>query len=397
MADLAKFDNAAAEAYLSLAEELGVDLTQSAVAESTSSLYTPYAAPEGVRATIDTHKTDIIKWNLPGESKEFPEQLFYRTPGGELVEFGPLNVVEGIIVDYSQRDQLDYYDGQKTNLLCSVIGFNYPDNPVKDLPKVAYGNKYTWVKNADGRSILDRTQPARVVENLGLVGQRGGKPTPCAECIRCGLSTEEYRDDKGEVRTAECQPRGKLHIVIFSVGKITKKRGVRGQEPTEQVEMRNVSDLCDEDGNPIGTSILLQVNMSRSFIQGRWNEDAAVSIVGIEGYFRNLERTYRGNNPQKNPLFNLTSVRLKQNQKAPIFQPHFEEKGMPTPEQIREAKSLWDKSVPARSAVSLAVEDFDRESIKSAVVVDVPPLRAGSDSKLPSYDADEEVLEQSPF
>lgn len=36
MANIEKFDNAAASAYLSLAEELGIDLTTSAVAESSS-------------------------------------------------------------------------------------------------------------------------------------------------------------------------------------------------------------------------------------------------------------------------------------------------------------------------------------------------------------------------
>lgn len=330
--------------------------------------------------------------------------MYYRTAGGELVEFGPLNLLQGIIVNYTQRDQLDYYDGEKTNLLCSVIGYGYPDNPVKDLPEIAYGNKYTWVKNAEGKSTLDRMQPAPVVESLGLVGQRGGKPTPCAECIRCGLSTEEYRDEKGEVRIAECQPRAKLHLVVFSVGKVIKKRGIRGQEPTDQVELRDVADLCDEDGKPFGTSLLIQINMSRSFIQGRYNEDDNISIVGMEGYFRNLERTYKNDRElrhRKHPLFNLTSVRLKKNQKAPIYQPHFEAMDFADENvmlnRIREAKELWSKSIPARTAVSLTVENFDRESIKSALVVEVPSLPdSTSASASASIDPDEDD-DLSPF
>lgn len=396
MSDLVKSNDAA---LLSLAEELGIDLTQSAVAESGSSLYTSYQAPEGVRALIDAHKTDTIRWNVPGETKEFSEQLYYQTSDGSLNEFGPLHTIRGIIVDYSQRDQLDYYDGQKTNLLCSVIGYGYPNDPKKDLPKVAYGNKYVWTKTPEGKNVLDRNQPAAVVERLGLVGQRGGKPTPCSECIFNGLSTEEYRDEKGEVRIAECQPRAKVHIVVYSVGKITKKRPVRGQDPVEQVEWRDIKDLVDEQGTPFTGPILVQVNLSRSFIQGRWNEDPNVSIVGMEGYFRNLDRNYKGANARKNPLFNWTTVRFKQNPKAPIFNPHFEEQGSPSTEEIREAKALWNSSVPVRTAVSLTVEDFNAASIKSASLVDVPSL--------PEYvtdDDDDDVIttvtvaaDQSPF
>lgn len=398
MSNLQKFDNSAAEQLLSLAEELGIDISDNANNYSnlnTGSLYTNYIQPEKVRTVIDMHKGDTIRWTVPGETKEFEEKLYYKTSDGQLVEWSDIKEVSGIVVDYSQRDQLAYFDGEKVQTLCSVIGYNYPSSPVKDLPKVPYGNKYQWdkkIENGSEKNFINHEKVNPIVEKLGLIGLRGGKPTPCSECIKCGMSTEERADENGNFKTYECEARGKLHIAVYNVTKITLRK-VKGGDPIEQKETKSVFDLYtmndDGEGTPLDGPFLLQFNMSKSAIQGRWNKDELISIVGFEGYVRNLERTYSGSNARKNPLFNTTGIRLKKNPKAPTYQTNFESFGMPDASTVREAVTLWKNCTPVRSLVSLQVEVLPPPPV-SKPIRSASPLESDS---LSSDSVDVEVID----
>lgn len=360
---LAKLDNGAADEFLNLAEELGISLSSEPTYETNNSLYTNYIQPEGVRTLIEMHKTDAFRWNVPGEKKEFVEELYYKSSDGQLQPWGDIKELGGIIVDYSQRDQLGYYDGEKQVNICQVIGYGLPNNPVKDLPKVPYGNKYNWAVVPKGeKARMDKESPNPIVEKLGLVGMRGNRPTSCAECIKCGMSTEEVTVlEKGEekLKTIECSPKGKLHLAVYEFTRISLRR-VKGGDPQEVKETKHVNELYtlneEGEGVPLDGPVLIQLNVAKSSIQGAYvKDDPAASSIGVEKYFTNLERTYKGANTRKNPLFNFTLVRLKKSPWANTYQTHFESTGMPSTEMIREANALWKSSVPVRSIVSMEI------------------------------------------
>ncbi len=364
MSNIQKFDNDAAQQLLDLAAELGVDISDTSSYDSgTNSQYTNYVQPAKVRTVIKPYGQKTISWTVPGE-KDLEEKLYYKTSDGQLVEWSEIKELGGIIVDYSQRDQLGYFDGEKTVTLCSVIGYGLPSNPVKDLPKTPYGNKYQWDKKKENgveKNFINHERPNAIVETLGLIGNRSGRPTSCAECIRSGMSTEERVNEKGELKTHECEARAKLHMAVYEFTKINLRK-TKGGEPQEVKETKHVSELytLDDDGEgvPLGGPVLLQFNMTKSSIQGRYNKDPEKSIVGYEGFVRNLEYTFKGVNARRKPMFNYTLLRMMQNPNAPTFQTHFELVGNPSIEDVREAATLWKVSTPVRTVTSLAIDNL---------------------------------------
>jgi hypothetical protein len=335
-----------ANAYLELAASLNIPLDDGhgELLEGESNSYTAFPVPEGVRKVVDAYKKDTIEWNIPGQTSEFKEK-FYRVIAGEQVEYGAPLEIGGIIVGYTQRDHLAHYDGENLNVECSVIGYKHPqDGLIKELPPIPYKNKYAWVDKK-----LDRMTPDPMVERLGLVGSR--KMT-CEECIRCGMSfkdVEVKNGDKIETKTIECEPRGQLLIAVSELTKINiKKSPVKGQEPIEERSSMSIYDLVDEDGNPFTKPLLVCLPMSKSFIRGAFKS----GIVGYADYIRNLEKNHK-NSPQKNVIFNFTTIRMRKAEGGVIFQPHFQSYGVPSTDDIKAAVNSYQK--PVRSAMPLAL------------------------------------------
>ena len=228
---------------LALAESLDIDLSQgnSDFFSGGQSKMTAYSKPKNIRTVYDSHKSDgVIKWtpvDFSGDPTTREEEyLFVADPGGgDPRDLGQVIEVRGLIVDYQQRDELRYYDGEKTNILCSVIGYENNGSVVKDLPRMPYGMKYNFEKDKSSNkwSVNDRS-PSKEVEKLGLVGYRGERPTSCAECIKCGMSTEVIPGigENGSDKKISCEARAKLFIAVFEVAvrkKVKSETKVKGK------------------------------------------------------------------------------------------------------------------------------------------------------------------------
>lgn len=332
----------AANQYLQLATELGIDLDGSNLLAASDDSYTGYPIPKGCRTLIDAFKKDSIEWNQVGQTTEFKEKV-YMSLAGELVEFGPINEIGGIVLGYWQRDQLGYYDGQNMNVTCSVVGYTHPvEGPIRDLPNVPYKNKYRW---GDDKKI-DRMSPDPIVSKLELVGSRGLR---CDECIKCGLSYQDVEVTEGgttKTKTVECEPRGKLLIAVSEVTKINlKKNPIKGGDPIEEKNSKSIYDLVDEDGKPFEAPLLVCVNMSKSFIRGG---KKGSGLVGYTDYVKNLSNY---GSVQSSPVYNFTTLRMKMVEGGKVYQPHFESHGIPPVEVIRAAFSVYQK--PVRTVAAL--------------------------------------------
>lgn len=361
--------------YLALAEEYGVDIEgHSQLVQSEASLYTKYQEPDKVRRVVDLHKTDTFKWTVPGEKSDYIEGLFYKTPDGSVVEFATIHELVGIVVNYQQRDELGYWDGEKSVKLCSVIGYTPRDKegnlltPVKTLPEVPYASKYNWDKSEDGTSFINHTSPHEKVGKLGLIGMRGGRPIRCEECIFNGMSHDKRIDASGEVKPFDCEAKGKLHLAVFEVSKfkLTPSK-VKGGEPTIEKTTKKISELCYESGEEIGNCLLIQVPMSKSSIQGKYVADNPDQCIdGYSRYVTNLGKIHKGNNALSHPLFNLTSLTLKKNPKSPTYQCHFSSLDKAPVDYIKEAKKVWAIEAPIQNVTSLSISGFHPPALKSA-------------------------------
>lgn len=324
------------EDLLKLAEDLGINLeSQSQLLES-GSAYTKYPIPDGVATVRDAYKTEQIEWNIPGQGPEFKE-AFYINLGGERIQFGPPQEIGGIIVGYFQKNQFAYYDGENFNSICSVTGYNDPERGlVKGLPNVPCKNIYSW--GADKK--IDRYTPDPMIIKQGLVGSRG---MSCEECIKGGMSFQEVElagaDGKTQTKMVECEPRGNLLMAVTEITKITKKPNpVKGGDPIEEKNSKSIFDLLDENGEPHTKPRLIVIPMSKSFIRGAYK----AGVNGYAGYVMDLEKRYR-NSPQRNPIFNFTTLRLVKPPEGRVYQPHFQSMGIPSTEEIKTALSLYER------------------------------------------------------
>lgn len=376
-----------------LAEELDIDLDNgmSDFFSGGESKMTSYSKPKAIRTVFDSHNSKgVIKWTPAGftgdPTAREEEYLFVSDEGGgEPRDLGNVVEVRGLIVDYQQRDELRYYDGEKTNILCSVIGYENNGAVVKDLPRVPYGMKHTFEKDkSSGKWSVNDRKPSAAVEKLGLVGYRGERPTSCAECIKCGMSTEIISGigENGADKKISCEARAKLYMAVFEVAikKNIKQESVKGKAtfvPT--VIVIPVSELLDINGEGIGDFFLLEVPMSKSSIQGKYvknaqgKKDEEATVEGYESFCRSL--TYQFKNPKdplRLPKFHYTKLSFRENPgKAPTFQADIRSLGSVTPEQFKAAKAEWEAQVPERTVETLDVEPVQRMQVDGTIDIAV--------------------------
>jgi len=364
---------------LALAADLGIemDTTLDQVYNSGPSKYTNYVRPAGIRSLYDAHALKgQLTWTSEGFSgkpdEREAEELFQLKDGvDEPLPIGAIIGLRGIVVNYQQRDELRYYDGEKTQVLCSTIGYTKAGEVIRDLPPVPYGNKHQFDKDANGKWFVNTEKPNKVVEALGLVGFRGERPTSCAECIKCGMSSEVIPGigDGGSDKKISCEARGKLFFAVFEVETKSRKKApsskVKGKvDFTDENDVHAVSDLVNFEGQSIGGFFLLEVPMSKSSIQGKYvkadggGKDEEASVDGYESYTKNLNYQFKDpRDPLRNPLFHYTKLTYRKNPgKAQTFQADFRSLGGASIERFKEAISGWKEQAPERTVETLQIE-----------------------------------------
>jgi len=375
---------------LALAADLGIEMdnTLDQVYSAGPSKYTNYVRPSGIRTLYDAHALKgQLTWTEQGFSgkpdEREAEELFKTKEGlDEPIPVGAIIGLRGIVVNYQQRDELRYYDGEKTNIICSVVGYKKNDEIVRDLPNVPYGMKYTFVKDAAGKWGVDTTAPNRIVGALGLVGMRGERPTSCEECIKCGMSTEMRTMSDGTDKKISCEARGKLYFAVFEVEtKSRKKNGTKGikgkADFTDENEVHLVSDLVNAEGDPIGPMFLLEVPMSKSSIQGKYvkndkgGKDVEASVDGYESFNKNLSYQFKDKrDPLRNPLFHYTRLTYRKNPgKAQTFQADFRSLGGASAERFKEAISMWRENIPERTVETLQLDPVQSMQVDGTINV----------------------------
>lgn len=398
MSDLVKNNN---NELLLLAEELNINLDTSSTDfySTTTSNITSYKKPKHIRAIYDAHKSDEnLKWTplevdmAAGREQEF---LFVKEEGKtDPSELGNVVELRGLIVDYQQRDELKYFDGEKTHILCSVMGYNNGENIVKDLPKVPYGLKYTFEQDSlTNKWSVNNTKPNPVVSKLGLVGYRGEKVTSCADCIKCGLSTEVIPGigEGGSDKKIMCDAKGKLYMAVFEV--VTKRKvkqddAEKGKAVwTTGLSTYKVSEILNLDNESIGDFILVEVPMSKSNIQGKYvknaqgKKDEDATIVGYESFCKGLSYQFKNNrDPLRQPKFHYVSLSWKKtNPLAMTSQTHFVSLGPVTPDQFRAAHKEWEILVPLKEVEVLELAPLNQPEVDGTINVsavnDSPKLK----------------------
>lgn len=380
MSDLVKSNN---DDLLALAEELNINLDSSTTDfySSVSSKLTNYNKPKNIRAVFDAHKGDEnLKWTPlevdMNSSVREGEFLFVQKEGkSDPSDLGNVVELRGIIVDYQQRDELRYFDGEKTNILCSVIGYNNGDSLVKTLPSMPYGLKYTFEQDAlTNKWSVNTSKPNPVVDKLGLVGYRGEKVTSCADCIKCGLSTEVIPGigDGGSDKKIMCDARGRLFMALFEVvvkEKVKQESSVKGKsEWVNTLTTYKVSELLNLDNESIGDFIFIEVPMSKSNIQGKYvknaqgKKDEEATIVGYESFCKGLSYQFKNSrDPLRQSKFHYISLSWrKATPLAMTSQAHFVSLGAVTADQFRSAHKEWEMIVPVREIETLELDPLEQ-------------------------------------
>lgn len=403
-----------AAALLSLAEELNIEVspTNNYYESNYKSNITNYNKPKNIRAVYDSHKLDgVIKWTSPiqnpdATSREEEFLFLADEKGGDPRELNNIVEVKGVVVNYQQRDELKYFDGEKTHMLCSVIGYKEGDSFVKKLPNVPYGLKYSFQQDvATKKWSVNSTKANPIVENLGLVGYRGEKVTSCADCIKCGLSSEVIPGlgQDGSDKKITCDPRGRLYLAVFEV--VVKKKvkpTVKGTEGgmIDTFISYPIKDILDIDGNSLGDFIFLEVPMPKSNIQGRTVKDAngkkdeKWSVQGYENLCRNLTTQFKNEkDPMRNIQFHYVGLSYRKTSAvSQMSQSNFEDLGIASVEQIKTALSEWQIVCPELVAETLDLEPIsinDDEAITVASTVET--LSPSSIRNITSDITDEEM------
>lgn len=380
MSDLVKSNN---DDLLALAEELNINLDTSATDfySSVSSKLTNYNKPKNIRAVFDAHKGDEnLKWtplevDMNAGSRE-GEFLFIQKEGkSDPSDLGNVVELRGIIVDYQQRDELRYFDGEKTNILCSVLGYNNGDSIVKALPQMPYGLKYTFEQDSStNKWSVNTSKPNPVVSKLGLVGYRGEKVTSCEECIKCGLSTEVIPGigDGGSDKKIMCDARGRLFLAVFEVvvkEKVKQENSVKGKaEWVNTLTTYKVKDILNLDNESIGDFVFMEVPMSKSNIQGKYvknaqgKKDEEATIVGYESFCKNLSYQFKNTrDPLRQSKFHYVSLSWrKATPLAMTSQSHFVSLGAVTADQFRSAHKEWEMLVPVKEIETLELDPLEQ-------------------------------------
>lgn len=413
--------------FLAMAEELGIPLQEEMSVDLYSggrSPFTSYLRPKNIRSIYDAHKLDgQIRWteeDYDGNPDNRTAEILY-TPdanGGDPRPIQGIIELRGIVVSYQQRDELRYFDGERTQTLCSVIGYTQPNGTiVRDLPSKPYGMKHSFVQDrATKKWSVDTTKPNQAVERLGLVGYRGERTTSCAECIRCGMSSEiiEGIGDNGADKKISCEPRGKLFMAVYEVSVMQRVKqknegGVKGKaKVVSQLTTYKVADLVDLGGDPIGDFIFIEVPMSKSSIKGNYvkgedrKKDEEKSVDGFETYVRNLEMTYKDpRNPLRSPKCHWTSLKYKKNFFAPTFQAHFTSLGSAGIEEFKKAVVEWKTVVPVRTVEELELEEVQSIEVDGTINVVSQAVAESTPKPAPMKKVevveDEITLDEIPF
>jgi hypothetical protein len=388
------------DALLQLAQELNIELGGSNTnfyEPDIASKTTNFIRPKNIRGIFDAHKLDgVIKWS-PVEkdmnaAQREEEYLFLPDEnGGEPREINNVVEIRGIIMNYQQRDELRYFDGEKTNILCSVIGYQENSQIVKKLPEVAYGLKHQFEKDASsGKWFVNTNKANPVVDKLGLVGYRGEKVTNCADCIRCGLSTEVIPGigEGGSDKKITCEARGRLYVAVFEVlvKRKTKASVVKGKDNADDnLVCYPVSSLVDADGNAFGNFIFVEVPLSKSSIQGKYvknaqgKKDEDASINGYESFCRGLTIMFKDErDPLRNPIFhNVKLTYKKASPTATISQADFASLGVVDIDKFKAAQQEWQVVIPQTSVETLEVESLNKPELDGTINVksEVTPMK----------------------
>lgn len=365
------------ELLLSLAEELNIEIggaNTNFYSATTNSKTTNFIKPKNIRAIFDSHKLDgVIKWS-PVEKDinalQREEEYLFIPDENEPRELNNIVEVRGIIVNYQQRDELKYFDGEKTNTLCSVIGYKENGVVVKKLPEVAYGLKHQFKKDESlGKWYVDTLSVNPIVDKLGLVGYRGEKVTNCADCIKCGLSTEVIPGigENGADKKISCDARGRLYLAVFEVlvkRKTKNTAGVKGKEGyDDNLIAYPVSELIDAEGNPFGDFLFVEVPLSKSSIQGKYvknakgQKDETASVNGYESFCRGLSMQFKSpRDPLSNPRFHYVKLTYKKvTPGAQISQADFVSLGTVPIDKFKAAQQEWQVLIPETSIDTLEV------------------------------------------
>ena len=397
--------------FLKLAQEFGVnlnnDMSSNLYSGNGGSKYTGYHKPKNIRSIFDAHKLDgVIKWteqiNDGNPANRTAEVLYKKDPnGGEPREISGIIEMRGIVVNYQQKDELRYFDGEKTQTLCSVIGYRQDKKLVKKLPETPYGMKHSFVQNrATKKWSVDFYKPNNAVELLDLVGFRGERPTSCVDCIRAGQSTEMIPEigENGSGKTIVCEPRGRLFMAVFEVVIKTKSKSsgeIKGKSVyVDSLESLPIKDLVNLDNEAIGDYLLIEVPLSKSSVKGSYvkgldgKKDVDKSVDGYEAYVRNLIYTYKDErSPLRQPIVHQTSLTYKKNPYAPTFQANFASLGTANIEWFKQAVIGWKEQLPTKTIEEIEVEPI--QAIDPDGTINIKPVVFEDDQSVESTGADQ--------
>lgn len=338
---------------MQLAEEMGISLDDEP-SLSNSKEFTRYSLPDGVRFCVTYFDSGSFEWNGEGAEPDMKES-FYKKAGEELIQMSGFNQIGGNIVHFELQPRLSTYDDEekKSKVTCSVSGFVTKDLDtgnavvIKSLPSSPLKSMYKWENNN-----INYKSPDPLVDSLGLVGSRG---EACSSCIKNGNSTMEVLTKGGGSRIESCSTRGVLYIVVSELSKVTKKVSkVSGQEPEEVVTTYKVTDLCDEEGNPM-KPFLLALNVTALGIRGAWLNEP--KIIGYYNYIGGLERQFKSKDVRRSPKFHFTTITLRKKTDGIKYQLDF---ASHTPDlaDVKSSLSLWNEVNPNKNPIIESADSY---------------------------------------
>lgn len=348
MSNLATTSDLDADLLLQLASEFNINLEPEVPTTGGSRIYTNFTSipsgegKPGVRVMtsswLDNGAAANFTWTLPGQ-KDYME---------EFENFSNINFIRGYVLHAEIQSSQTVYDaGTKSfKTKCSVTGYrNAEGELIKGLPGYTpiRGMYDGWNKTANRP---DYTTPARVVEDLGLVGAKG---MACADCIRCGLSTDEGVDDNGNPKITECAPRGRMFFYVTEIGRTKRVPPKKaGEEPEVKIVTSTIRELIGESG------VIVQINLpTSSGLRGNYNKERPEeNVTGWNSYLMQLKYANKGKAASlADPRMHYTQISIAvppASKKSPKNMLNFEDIGSVNVELLKEGRKEWGVLSPQK-------------------------------------------------
>lgn len=300
MSDLVLSNNSD-DMFAQLAAEFGITPETEVDMGGGGRIYTNMTTVENIRVLKAKSWQDgfTFQWNYPGQEdiEEFGD------------DFPLVHELKGFIVHSEIQPALsvknDDPDSERASrTICSVVGYKKGDNYVKELPeKVPFNSMYDGWDSEKKHPIY--TNPARGVEELGLLGSRGKS---CADCIKCGDSIQV--DETGEV-LGECSLKGRIFFYVTDVIRY-KKTMVKGGEPKVERIEKSIKDILSEEELNGAEGIIVMISLPNKVgLKGNWDrKDESKKRIAYLSYLTGLSYKYKKSH-KVSPRMVCTTISIK--------------------------------------------------------------------------------------